>query len=172
VIRRPARTRAVSGALAAALVFGACGGSHPAVDRANARQIVPLDAGVPIRIAGLEVVEEDISDTINLASRPYLDAAALYSIRDQDLLQATLQVGRFSDDVDATDEEFALQLVTLVGAGAREFRIGDQKVYVTGADRQTLSIWFKANNMFILSTRDTFDGGRSLLRSVIEEVAP
>lgn len=165
-------SRVLSAIVATAALVTACGGGESAVDRAEAREIVALDAGIPLTLNGLDIVEEDITETLSQVDRPYLDAASLYSFRDEDLLQATLQIGRFSDDVDLDDEDFLLQLVTLVGSGAREFRIGEQSVFVTGADRQTLTVWFKSGHMFILSTRDTFDGGRSLLRSIVQEVSP
>lgn len=162
--------RLLAGALAVGLLLGACGGDDPAsVDAADAREVGELDAGVPTRLAGLRVTEEDITDTLKDSRRPYLDGAALYAFRaDDDELQATLQVGRFADDVDVDDEEFRKLVITSIGASAREVRMGDRQLHLTGADRQTLAIWFESRHLFILSTRDGFESGRTLLREALE----
>lgn len=152
----------------AGLAFGACADDPAEVGAAEARKIEKLEVSVPLSLAGLEVVEEDIAETLEQGKRPYLDAATLYSFREDDLLQATLQIGRFADDVDPADEDFVNTIVTNIGPGAREVRMGDTQLYVTGADRQTLSIWFSDDHLYILSTRDGFGLGRSLLREALE----
>ena len=161
--------RRVAGALVVAVALGgACGSDDGSVDRAEQRSIEDLDAAVPLTVNGLEVVEEDVAETLDAAQRPYLEAAGLYSFREDDLLQATLQVGRFAPDVDEDDEVFVDRLVNRVSAGARKVRMGDQLLYVGGADRQTLTMWFQDGHMFLLSTRDGFAGGRALLRQAVE----
>lgn len=163
-----ARSLAIVLAAAAALSLAACADEPPEVSAAKARSIEELDVSIPLDLDGLEVVEEDITETVQDGRRPYLDGASLYSFREDELLQATLQVGRFADDVDEEDEDFVNSIITNIGPGAREVRMGSQQLYVTGADRQTLSIWFRDGHMFVLSTRDGFEGGRSLLREALE----
>lgn len=161
--------RFAAGLLAVSAVLGgACSSGDGSVDRAEKRDIAELDAAIPLSMNGLDVVEEDIAETLDSAQRPYLDAAGLYSFRDDELLQATLQIGRFADDVDEDDETFIDRLVNRVSAGSRKVRMGDQLLYVAGADRQTLSMWFDDGHMYLLSTRDGFDGGRALLREALE----
>ncbi len=166
--RTPLR-RALAPVVAAAALVGACsGGDDGAVSAADDRTIAELDASIPLEVNGLAVEEEDIADTLSGAQRPYLEAAGLYSFREDDLLQATLQIGRFADDVDADDETFRASLVNRVSAGAAQFRMGGTELYVAGADRQTLTIWFDDDHLFLLSTRDGYEGGRSLLREALE----
>lgn len=166
------RCRSVLAPLAlavAALGVASCGSSNETVDAADERVIGDLDAAIPTRLAGYRLEEEDIAELLEEGRRPYLEAASLYSIReDDDLLQATLQVGRFADDVDLDDEDFRNLLITNIGSGARPFRMGDTEVYITGADRQTLNVWFDEQHLFILSTRDGFESGRALLREALE----
>lgn len=164
--RRRRRVRALVGSVLVAVVLTGCSDSAE-TDAADARAIANLDAGVPPRLAGYEVVKEDIAEELDDTKRPYFDAVSLYSFREEELLQATLQVGHFADDVDLDDEEFRDTLIANIGASARELRMGDQLVYVTGADRQTLTAWFKDRHLFILSTREGFDGGRTVLREAI-----
>lgn len=157
--------------LALALAVTACGaGADGAVTAAERREIGALeDISVPTRLAGLRVTEEDISDTLADSRRPYLDAAALYAFReDDDQLQATLQIGRFADDVDVDDEDFRRLILTSIGASGRDVRMGEHELYLTGADRQTLAVWFTSRHLFILSTRDGFEAGRTLLRQALE----
>lgn len=164
--------RLASAALGGLLVvtgLAGCADDPVAVRDAEARTIEPLDAGLPLFLSGLRVDEEDIAATLEAGERPYLEAMGLWSLREEDdLLQATLQIGRFSDDVDPADEEFQDRIVTNIGPGARTLRMGEQTVHVTGGDRQTLSIWFSGEHLFILSTRDGYGGGRRLLRAVLE----
>lgn len=154
--------------VAACLAMAACGSDPAEVGAAESRVIDKLEISVPLSLAGLEVVEEDIAETLEQGRRPYLEAVTLYSFREDDLLQATLQIGRFADDVDYSDEDFINTIVTNIGPGAREVRMGDTDLYLTGADRQTLSIWFSDDHLYILSTRDGFAQGRSLLREALE----
>ena len=165
---RSVRRAALAAALTPVLALAACTDDPATVDAAKARQIEELDVSIPLDLAGLEVVEEDISDTVADGRRPYLDAAALYSFREEDLLQATLQVGRFAEGVDYSDEEFISSIITNIGPGSRRVRMRDKQLHVTGGDRQTLSVWFDDDKMYILSTRDGFDGGRALLREALK----
>ena len=103
------------------------------------------------------------------AAVPTSTRPGLYAFReDDDQLQATLQIGRFAPDVDSADEDFRNLIITNIGASAREVRMGGHDLYLTGADRQTLAIWFTDHHLFILSTRDGFEAGRTLLRQALE----
>lgn len=154
--------------LVAVLALAACSDDVPAVDAAERRTIGDLDAKVPTNLAGFRVEEEDVSDVLAEGRRPYLEAAGLYSFReDDDLLQATLQIGRFAPDVEPEDPAFRDRLLASIGTGGRTVRMGDRQLYLTGADRQTLSVWIDSDHLFILSTRDGFDSGRSLLREAL-----
>jgi hypothetical protein len=158
-------------ALAVALSFSACGNDSSSTSRAEKRVITPLKASpVPPNLNGLRVAEEDIGDTLDAARRPYLDAATLYSLRkDDDSLQATLQVGKFAADAKYRDEDFQLTLVNNIGSGtARDFRMADKRVWLTTGDRQTIAVWFTGQYVFIMSAREEYLNTRSLLRTAME----
>lgn len=162
-------TRLLTPFVAVALAVGACSSGDGSVRAAEDRQIEQADFAVPLSLAGYQVEDEDIEELLADGRRPYLESAALYSIREEDdLLQATLQIGRFADDVDEDDEEFRDSLLFSIGAAPREARMGDHRVWITGADRQTLSIWFTDGHMLVLSTRDGFEAGRTVLRAALE----
>jgi hypothetical protein len=163
--------RTIGLCLIVTLALSACGGGASPTTRAEDRVIKPLDGSpVPPDLNGLRVAEEDIGDTLDAARRPYLDAATLYSLRqDDDALQATLQVGRFADDAKYADKDFQLTLVSNVGSGtAKDFRMGDKRVWLTTGDRQTIALWFSGRYVFILSAREEYLGTRTLLRKAIE----
>lgn len=157
--------------MSVALILGAtaCGADDAATKAAESRVIVPLEASpVPPTLNGLKVAEEDVAESIESAKRPYLEAATLYSLREGDALQATLQVGRFAPEVKYKDSDFRLALVNRIGNGsASEFRMGDDKVWLSSGDRQSIAAWFDKGYLFILSTREEYLGSRSLLREAL-----
>lgn len=154
-----------------ALVLGsvACGGDDAATKAAESRVIVPLEASpVPPSLNGLKVAEEDVAETLEGAKRPYLEAATLYSLREGDALQATLQVGRFAPGAKYDDADFRLTLVNRIGSGgARDYRMGDDTVWLSSGDRQSIAVWFDEDYVFILSTREEYLGSRALLREAL-----
>ena len=156
-------------ALVALAMLGACS-EHEAVARAEEREIEPLEAdALPAELVGLEVKVEDIDEVANSTKRPYLAAASLYSLREGEELQATLQIGQFADDADYEDEDFRSRLLANVGAGSvQESQVGGDSVYLTRGDRQQVAVWFRDDHMFVLSTREEFGRSRSLLRRSLE----
>lgn len=159
-------------ALCVALTLGALGacGESAAVEQAEAREIAAIDADrLPPELLGLQVRREDIADVLDGTKRPYLDEAGLYSLREGETLQATLQVGRFADGVDHTRPEFRDKLLNTVGGGSiRELRLGKQQVYLTTGDRQQVALWFQDSYLMVLSTREEYETPRALLRAALE----
>ena len=156
-------------ALAGLALLTACS-EHEAVARAEDRTIEPLEADtLPAELLGLRVKAEDIADVANSTKRPYLAAASLYSLREGEELQATLQIGQFADDADYEDEKFRSRLLQNVGAGSiQEYQVGGESVYLTRGDRQQVAVWFRDDHMFVLSTREEFGRSRTLLRRSLE----
>jgi hypothetical protein len=153
-------------AISVASALAACGSTDPAVSRANDRKVSALDApGVPGTLHGLTVKREDVKSALSSAKRPYLDSAVLFSLRDGDRLEATLQIGRFADDARWRDPSFRSSLLSTIGGGSpRKLRMDRQYVYLTSGDRQALAIWFKGGDLFILSSREDYGSPRGLLR--------
>lgn len=159
----------LGGFVALVLLAGACGESE-AVSRADDRRIEPLEAdALPGELVGLRVKGEDIADILDATKRPYLDAASLYSLREGEELQATLQIGRFAADVDHGEEDFRKSLLQTVGSGSiREFQVAGGSVYLTTGDRQQVAVWFHDDHLYVLSTREDFGKSRTLLREALE----
>ena len=153
-------------ALVVVLALGACGdGTSDEVVG-----IVQLDSeAVPARIHGLTVEHEDVEERIAGIDRSYVEATGLFTLRDGKKLQATLQIARLTDDADTSDEQFRLAVVNQIGSTEpKAFRMGDDIVYLTEAKRQSLAVFFREHAFVVLSTLETYEESRALLRDVLE----
>lgn len=163
--------RIVAALLALALVLiPGCGDDS---DSSAAEATARLEGDwVPGELHGLDVKRENIDPLLKKAEKPYLDAAALFSLRnDKDALQATLQVGHFADAERADDPDFRLELLNTIGGGqALELRMGGHPVFLTSSQGQTIAVWFRAGHLFVLSSRVEYDFPRGLLRDALEVV--
>jgi hypothetical protein len=118
---------------------------------------------------GLTVSLENLKDRIGGVKRPYVLSTGLYSLRSGTVLQATLQISTFNDKARVDDPSFRLAIVNQIGSTAPSaFRMGDKIVYLTTSKRQAVAVFFTGRSMAVLSTLDTYDAGRSLLRKVLE----
>lgn len=157
--------------LAAMIVGGACGGNADAKSRGTAQKDVseiPADL-VPSMLLGLPVTREDAKKILAGRDRTYLSALGLYSLRAEDLVQATLQVSRFNNDAEFKSARFRAAVVAQVGSTkARQARVGDDTVFLTSGTRQRITVWFKGEYLFVLAVRDEFEQPRKLLRAALE----
>lgn len=156
-------------AVALALTVGitSCG-SDEAAD--TAAPVVQLDSDVlPSTILGLNVKLENVAKRMAGVERPYVSKTGLYSLRDGKELQATLQVSVFNDEALPDDREFRLAIVNQIGStDPKAFRMGDETVYLTASKRQAVAVLFREHSFAVLSTLDTYERGRSLLREILE----
>ena len=165
---RLARRVAGCALAAAALAGSACGSDR--VDGTSGKQIDQLPASlVPTELHGLPVAQEDMTDTVSRSEDAFIESVGLYSMRREDLLQATLQVSKFRQDAPIERAGFRTSLVNQIGGSrVQPYRMGEETVYRTTGRKQVISVWFKGDHMFVLSVRDTFETPRSLLREALE----
>jgi hypothetical protein len=165
-------TRAVRRVVAGALVslglaggLGACGSGSP---KLVVHSIQPLTLKtLPPQVLGL-AVRSEAADQLKQAKRPYIDAVAFYSLRKGDELQATLQVSRFDQSARLSDPKFVTSLVSQIGSTApKAVRMGHSTVYLTTGTRQSVSVWLRGRDMFILSSREDYTQPRGLLRALL-----
>ena len=160
------RARAAVASATVALLLAACGGGGE--DEATAIAELGADA-LPSEILGLTVEVEDVTDRIGGVERNYVDATGLYSLREEDRLQATLQIAHLNEDAAVEDESFRLSIVNQIGSTEpKAFRMGEETVYLTASKRQAVAVFFDDRSFVVLSTLETFDQSRSLLREVLE----
>lgn len=153
---------------AAAGLLAGCGA--PEVTEGTAgKEITPVNAGaIPPTLAGMKVTLEDSTDYLKEIDRTYLEQFSLFSVREAELLQATLQVSRFTDDAKYTSAAFRNSVVDRVGsAKAQQFRMGDREIYMTVGTKQQIAVWFDGAYMFVLSIRDDFLKPRALVREAL-----
>ena len=168
MIRRPL-SLLVALALAAAGLAG-CGRSDAAVEPVAGRSVKVLElSSLPAEILGLSVQKEDVAGSVARVSSTFIEALGLWSLRSDDLVQATLQVSRFSDGARYDEADFRQSVVNQIGsARPRTFRLGKRTVYLTTGTKQSIAVWFKGAHLFVLASRSDYDEPRTLLREVLE----
>jgi hypothetical protein len=153
--------------LVAAALAG-CGDS--AVRGTAGTRVKPLDdPAPPTELSGLTAQPEDVSKLIATENDLYVDAVSIYSLRREDVVQATLQISRFNDKARPNDEKFRSALVAnLGGTEGTPTTVGKDTVFITQGKSQRVAVWFRNKTFFILTTRDDFDMPRSLLRETLQ----
>jgi hypothetical protein len=110
-----------------------------------------------------------VAGSVAKVNSTFIDALGLWSLRSDDLVQATLQVSRFSDGARFEESDFRQSVVNQIGsARPRTFRLGTRTVYLTTGTKQSIAVWFKGPHMFVLASRSDYDEPRTLLREVLE----
>lgn len=154
-------------AMTAGLLAG-CGEADTVAGRQGA-EVTPVNAGaVPSTLLNMTVTQEESSEYVKEIDRTYLEQFSLFSIREGDLLQATLQISKFTDDADYTSASFRARVVDRVGAAkAQLFRMGDHELYMTVGTKQQIGVWFDGPYMYVMSVRDDFKTPRALVREAL-----
>ena len=161
------RTRLVlAGVCLGALLVAACSSGEATRERLSSSGSVRL----PSTLLGLRVEVEDVSSQLEDVEGSYFDAVGLYSFRrDDDLLRATLQVGRFGVIADPGDPGFRADVIGNLGSAlAEEIRVGDQIIFLTTGNEQNIFAWFEDDAFLVLSIRNDYGFPRTLLRKLVE----
>jgi hypothetical protein len=154
--------------LLAALVLSAtaCRGSQEGQASGSPR---PISVDVPTQVLGLSVTQEDVSgQVIPYKNRSYLDTFGLFSLRDGDLLKATLQMGRFGQVADEGNDTFRRQIIGLMGTSSpREIRVSNETVWSSTGSQQSVFAWFKGRGFYVLTVHKEFPFELTLLRKLM-----
>lgn len=160
--------------LSAAICVGsvgvaACGNSN-ADDDTEVVSERPPEIQLPSRLLGLTVGAEDIRSELAGADQPYIDSVGLFAFRQgKDLLQATLQVSRFTPEARPEAAAFRGAIISRIGATApREIRVGDEQIFLTSGRNQVVFIWFQERGFFVLTARRDYAFSRTLLRRLLD----
>lgn len=154
-------------ACALLLFLPACGNSSEAVPRTQTSKAV---VSLPTQILGLKVVEENVAGEIRGVSGTYLNSLGLFSFREEDdLLRATLQIGRFNDVAEPQRKRFRDGIIAQLGSTVPvQLRIGDRDVYLTSGTEQNIFSWFDPEGFYVYSVRSDYAFPRTLLRKLLE----
>ncbi|MDQ3106968.1 MAG: hypothetical protein M3Q68_04105 [Actinomycetota bacterium] len=163
--------RAALGALLAATLLGACGDGPSASAEATAAEDIeqlPVEL-LPSEILGLTVQREDMSAALQTAQLSYVNEVGLYSLRRDELLQATIQISRFNANAAAESADFRRTLLSQVGGSVpKQVVIGGKTVYLTTGTKQTIAVFFQGRTMIVVAIREDYDQPRTLLRQALE----
>jgi hypothetical protein len=148
------------------LLLAGCGNDAPDV---GAKEVEAFDASiVPSELLGLAVGTEDIGGAEHVKD-PFVEGVGLYSLREGELLQGTLQVSRFTEDANSETARFRNAVVQQIGSTVpQQYRMGGRSVYLTAGKRQSIAVWFRGRYFFVLSMREEFEQPRALLREALE----
>lgn len=157
------------GFLLVALFATGCGNDDLAGAVTGAPEPTSPRIGIPALILGLTVQQEDISGQIEQVDRSYLDSVGMFSLRENDLLRATLQIGRFNALARPRSDNFRNSIVGLLGSSKPlELRLGSTLVYSTSGNEQNVYLWFNDDGMFVLSVHRDYEFPRTLLRRIVD----
>lgn len=168
--RAPRPVRLLMTLALAGAALSACGESGAAVAPVEGSQVEVLELdSLPAEVLGLAVEVEDVAGPVAEVESTFIDALGLWSLRSDELVQATLQVSRFSDGARYQVEEFRQAVVNQIGSvRPRTFRLGERTVYLTTGTKQSIAVWFKGRHLFVLASRADYDQPRTLLREILE----
>jgi hypothetical protein len=166
--------------VAVAALLSGCGRSDAAPSAATpGKQVQTLDLpGLPSSLGtpqtpgdllGLAIKKEDVAEPVSRVPATFIDGLALYSLRHDDLVQATLQVTRFNSRAKVASATFRQAVVNQIGSSTpRPFRLGPKTVYLTTGTKQSIAVWFSGRYMLLLASRSDYDEPRTLLRKALE----
>lgn len=161
--------RALLAALAAGIAFSGCGGGDKG-PQARAVESISKDV-LPPTILDLQVGDENAAELMKGSEATFIDRIGLFSLRRDELLHATLQISRFSDDADWGDIEFRRKVARQIleaGAELPTYRMGQDTVYLAVGVRQTTAVWFEGAVMFVMAAREEYERPRALLRELVK----
>lgn len=123
----------------------------------------------PTQLLGLRVQREQPAKSLEDVDRPYFDALALYSFRENDLLRASFELGRFNSLARPKSKSFQAQILGKIGSREpRSMRVGSQTIHVTAGNQQSIFVWFDGDGAFILITHQDYEFPRTLLRRILD----
>lgn len=159
--------RAAVAGLALLFTLASCNGDGESVERAAPVSAV---AKLPSQVLGLKVVPENVTSDVRGVSRTYVDSLGLFSFREEnDLLRATVQIGRFNDVAEPQKARFRNAIVAQLGSTVpTQVRVGEKVTYLTTGSEQTIFTWFDDKGFYVLSVRSDYPFSRTLLRRLVE----
>ncbi len=165
------RSAGVAAFVAVACFSAACSTPSPKGTQASKVKQLPKDF-IKGSYLGLDVARENISGSLATQSgNAYVSQVGLFSLRDGDLLEATLQVSKLSSAARPKDPKFQEQVANQIGGTkVQAFVMGDHNVYRTSQRKQSITSWFEGDYFLILAVRDTYPTPRALLRELLTKV--
>lgn len=165
-VRNRVSVIAIVVAMGLALSSAACGADTP--KGASSIKQLPSDALTGTYL-GLTVHREDVaSKLVDQGGNAYIAAVGLFSLREGERLEATVQVSKLSKAARPKDQRFRQQVASQIGGTkVQAFVMGGHDVYRSSQRKQSLTSWFDGDYFMILAVRDTYPTPRALLRELL-----
>jgi hypothetical protein len=128
------------------------------------------EVNLPGQLLGLKVVSENIRSNLSQIQQSYLQGLGLFSFREgNDLLRATLQVGRFNDVAETKKTKFQNAIIGQLGSSVPiRLRVGDRSVYLSTGSDQNIFSWFDEKGFYVLSIRSDYPFPRTMMRKLLK----
>lgn len=155
--------------MAIALLLSSCDGrpSDRALPRAG--RVETGGVAIPNVLVGLEVRPENVAEEFEGTEQSYVAMLGLFSLREDDLVRATLQVSTFNNLARPKDPTFRRSIINRMGTTRpRTITVSNTPVFVTTQTDQNIFVWFEEEGFFVLTTHREFEFPRTLLRRVID----
>jgi hypothetical protein len=155
---------------AASVLLGpACSSDSEATTSRTPAPASAYEVNLPSRILGLQVESENIRANLDRIQQTYLQSLGLFSFREgNDLLRATLQVGRFNDVADQERARFRDSIIGQLGASVpTRLRVGEETVYLSTGSDQNIFSWFDDKGFYVLSIRSDYAFPRTMMRKLL-----
>jgi hypothetical protein len=157
-------------AAAAVAVLATTGCGTPALTGTAGKDIAVLPAStVPKKLNGLAVKPEKVTKALAQAKHSYVDAVGFYSLREDDVVQGTLQVARFGPSARLSSADFRRQVILNASPGTpSDVNVGGTSIQQSSGTKSTVSIWFSEGRLIVLTVLATYTGARGLLEQTVE----
>ncbi|HEX6489276.1 MAG TPA: hypothetical protein VF137_10475 [Candidatus Dormibacteraeota bacterium] len=131
---------------------------------------VPLKVYAPNQLSDLRVTPANPCSTfLEARGDRALNGIALLTLRRNDnLLEATLEVGRFEPSAPVTDKGFQSSVFISIGdVVPRPLQVGNQTVYTSSSPGLQLVTWIRGRFLYVLAIRATYGFPKALVRDAL-----
>ncbi len=154
-------------AVATALLLSGCG--KEALGGTSGKNIKVLPAStLPATINGLAVKQERVTKALSAAKHSYVNGVGFFSLREDKVVQGTIQVSMFGPEARLSDDKFREQVITQSSPSIpTPVNVGGATVLQSDGTKATVSIWFSEERMVVLTVLNGYTGGRGLLEQAL-----
>lgn len=143
----------------------------PSPKAAAAPRCALLKLRTPNTLGGLKVTYANPCSTfLEARGSRALDGIALITLRQpDDLLMATLEVGRFQSSAPISDASFRSGVIGSIGdVDPRPLQVGGETVYASASPGLTLVTWIRGRYLYVLAIRSNYAFPKALLRDALK----
>jgi hypothetical protein len=164
---RPRAAAVIAVALSAALGLSGCGKTALTGTAGKDIKVLPAST-LPKTLNGLAVKAEKVTKALQQAKHSYVDAVGFYSLRQEKVVQGTIQVSHFGPSARLDSSDFRTQIVGQASPGRpAPVNVGGTTVSQSLGTKSTVTIWFSKGRMVVLTVLLSYQGARGLLEQTL-----